>query len=285
VIFCLSYCLNRRERQSRLDSPVAAHNRLENRNSLNGHVKSPEGVTLRTFDQTTRKTAEAPTKSTHVWLRVACNFDTEKAVFSWSANGKDFAPLGDTFTMAYQLTTFQGVRFSLFNYNTSGQPGGYADFDNFKIDEPRARGMERTIPMGKTITLTSGADGSFLTADTQNMLLINVAANAPGANARNIRFKVVDLGKGRVALKAGNGLFVSAAGESVVLKDLARKAPGDAESFQWVNLMRGDTMLMSLTNHRYLATKSNNPGPVTVSATGPQPDRKDGACFKWKIVK
>ena len=103
--------------------------------------------------------------------------------------------------------------------------------------------------------------------------------------AQNVRFQVIDLGKGRVALKAGNGRFVSAAGEGVVLKDLAGKAPGDAESFQWVNLMRGDTMLMSLTNHRYLATKPNNPGPVTVSATGPRPDRKDGACFKWKEVE
>jgi len=48
--------------------------------------------------------------------------------------------------------------------------------------------------------------------------------------------------------------------------------------------MRGDTMLMSLTNHRYLATQPNSPGPVMATATGPQPDRKDGACFKWKAV-
>jgi xylan 1,4-beta-xylosidase len=250
-----------------------------------GFLKSAAGVTLQAFDQTNRKTTDVPTKFTHVWLRVACNFDTEKAVFSWSANGKDFAPLGDTFTMAYQLTTFQGVRFSLFNFNTSGQPGGYADFDNFKVDEPRAWGMERTIPVGKTITLASGADGSFLAANTQNMSLINVPVDAPGATTRNIRFQVVDLGKGRVALKAGNGRFVTVAGEGVVLRDLAGKAPGDAESFQWVSLMRGDIMLMSLTNHRYLATKPNNPGQVTVSATGPQPDRKDGACFKWKAVE
>jgi hypothetical protein len=87
-----------------------------------------------------------------------------------------------------------------------------------------------------------------------------------------------------VALKAANGRFISVAGDSVVLKDLAGKKPGDTESFQWVNLMRGDTMLMSLTNHRYLATKPNSPGPVTISATGPRPDRKGGACFKWKTV-
>ncbi len=99
------------------------------------------------------------------------------------------------------------------------------------------------------------------------------------------RFQVVDLGLGRVALKASNGRFVSAAEEAVVLKDLAGQNPGEAESFQWINLMRGDTLLMSLTNHRYLATKPNEPGPVTVTATGPQPARKGGACFKWKAVE
>jgi len=250
-----------------------------------GVVKTPEGVTMQMFDQTNRKTTNAPTSVVHVWLRVACNFDTEKAVFSWSADGKNFTLLGDTFTMAYQLTTFQGVRYSLFNFNTSGQAGGYANFDNFTVDEPRARGIEREIPVGKTVTLTSGADGSFLAADTQNMALINVATDALGGFAQNVQFQVIDLGKGRVALKAANGRFVSAAGDGVLLKGIAAKTPGDAESFQWINLMRGDTMLMSLTNHRYLATKPNNPGPVTATATGPQPDRKDGACFKWKAVE
>ena len=47
------------------------------------------------------------------------------------------------------MTTFQGVRPSLFSFNTSGQPGGYADFDHYITEEPRARGIEREIPMGK----------------------------------------------------------------------------------------------------------------------------------------
>ena len=88
-----------------------------------------------------------------------------------------------------------------------------------------------------------------------------------------------------MALKAANGRFVSASADGVVLKDLAGAKPCDAESFQWINLMRGDTMLMSLVNHRYLATKPNAPGPVTVSASGPRPDRKCGACFKWEDVQ
>jgi beta-xylosidase len=250
-----------------------------------GLIKTPEGATVQMFDQTDRKTTNASTRAAHLWLRVACNFDTEQAVFSWSADGKEFSALGDPFTMVFQLITFQGVRLALFNYNTGDRPGGYADFDNFTVDEPRARGIERMIPVGKTITLTSGADGSFLTVDTKNMRLVNVAASGSDAAAQNSQSQVVDLGKGRVALKAGNGRFVSAASEGVTLKDLAGRAPGDAESFQWVNLMRGDTMLMSLTNHRYLTTKPNNPGPVTVTATGPQPDRKGGACFKWKAVE
>ena len=111
-----------------------------------------------------------------------------------------------------------------------------------------------------------------------------MSADSAAAKTPNVRFQIVDLGKGRVALEAANGRFVSAAQESTGLKDLAGKVPGEAESFQWINLMRGDTMLMSLTNHRYLATKPNAPGPVTVTAAGPRPARKGGECFKWKTV-
>jgi xylan 1,4-beta-xylosidase len=250
-----------------------------------GLVKTADGVTLQTFDQTNRTTTIAPTSPTHVWLRAACNFDNEKAIFSWSADGKDFSFLGDSFSMAFQLTTFQGVRYTVFNYNTGGKPGGYADFDNFLVDDPRASGIERTIPLEKTITLSSGADGSFLAADTQTMSLVNVAADRLSDVHQNVQFQVNDLGQGRVALKATNGRFVSVGDAGVGLKDLAGSSPGNAESFQWVNLMRGDTMLMSLTNHRYLATKPNNPGPVMACATGSRPDRRDGVCFKWKAVQ
>lgn len=220
----------------------------------------------------------------HLWLRVHCNFDNDQATFSWSGDGKLFTPLGSPFTMTFQLTTFQGVRPGLFHYNTSGQPGGYADFDNYVCEEPRARGLEREIPMGKTITLTSGADGSFLVANIERNLLVNVAADAASAVPANAKFQILDLGQGRVALKASNGRFVSAQGEAAVLKDLAGKTPGRAESFQWINLMFGDTMLMSLTNHRYLATKPNEPGSVTVTALGPTPARRGGECFKWKAM-
>jgi beta-xylosidase len=219
----------------------------------------------------------------HLWLRVHCNFDTDRAVFSWSGDGKEFKPLGSPFAMTFQLTTFQGVRPALFNFNTSGKPGGYADFHNYTVDEPRARGIEREIPVGKTIALTSGADGSFLAADAQKNALVNVAP--AGGVPQNAKFQVIDMGLGRVALKAANGNVVSAGAGGVVLADLAGAKPGDAESFQWVYLMRGDTMLMSLANHRYLATKPNNPGPVTATALGASAARRSGAEFKWKAVE
>ena len=191
-----------------------------------GVVKTAEGTTLQMYNSPSmgrgRRGAAAAVPANpptigpanppqHLWLRVHCNFDTDQAVFSWSADGKEFTPLGNPFTMTFQLTTFQGVRPALFHYNTSGQPGGYVDFDNYTVEEPRARGIEREIPMGKTIVLTSGADGSFLAADTQNNTLVNVAADPNKPAPQNAKFQVVDLGLGRVALKAANGKFVSVA--------------------------------------------------------------------------
>ena len=85
-------------------------------------------------------------------------------------------------------------------------------------------------------------------------------------------------------MKASNGRFVSVDQERAILKELGKAGPGVAESFQWVNLMRGDTMLMSLTNHRYLATTPGTPGPVTVTALGASAARKSGAEFTWKAV-
>jgi len=264
-----------------------------------GVVKTTEGTTLQLFQSSggggRRGGASAPVNTpvigltnppSHLWLQVHCNFDTDQAIFSWSADGKKFTPLGKPWAIpGFQLQTFQGVRPSLFNFNTSGQPGGYADFDNYTVVEPRARGIEREIPVGKTITLTSGADGSFLAADTQNNVLVNISGDVNGSIPQNVKFKVVDLGLGRVAFKASNGRFVSAGETGATLKDLAGKKPGEAESFQWINLMRGDTAFMLLTNHRYLATKPNAPGQVTVNATDVTPARKDGVCFKWQEAK
>ena len=260
-----------------------------------GVIKTAEDTTLQMSQGTgggrRRGGTIAPTNTSiigitnppsHLWLRVHCNFDNDQAIFSWSADGKQFAALGNPWPIpAFQLQTFQGVRPSLFNFNTFGQPGGYADFGNYTCDEPRARGIEREIPTGKTIMLTSSADGSFLAADAPDNALIN----STNAATQDTQFQVIDLGLGRVAFKTGSGKYVSVMADGVALKELADNKPGDAESFQWINLMRGDTAFMSLTNHRYLAIKPNTTGPVTVTATGPTPARKGGVCFKWRSIE
>ncbi len=265
-----------------------------------GGVKSAEGTTLQMVRgggaRGGRRGGPAAASSpptlgptnppTHLWLRVACDFDSDTAIFSWSADGKNFTPLGAPFTMIFQLQTFQGVRPSLFHFNTTGKPGGYADFDNFSVQERRARGIEREVPVGKTIALTGGDGRNLLVSKEEDMSLGSVHPLSPLAGNPNKRFLVVDLGKGRVALKATNSRFVSVGDNgAITLKDLRGAALGDGESFQWVNLMRGDTMLMSLVNHCYLAAKPENDGPVTATATGPSPARKDGACFKWNAVE
>src|SRR5206468_1204498 len=93
-----------------------------------------------------------------VWLRARCDFLTEKASFSYSTDGQTFEPLGGEFNMVFQLKTFQGVRYSLFHYNTGGAPGGYTDFDKVTVDEPHPHGLTRPIPVGRTITLATAGD-------------------------------------------------------------------------------------------------------------------------------
>ena len=87
-------------------------------------------------------------------MRVHCNFDTDKARFSYSTDGKTFQLLEDSTIMPYQLRTFQGVRFALFNFNTNNTEGGYPDFNDFVVEEPRSRGLTKPIPNGKSIVLT-----------------------------------------------------------------------------------------------------------------------------------
>ena len=66
-----------------------------------GLVKTADGMnslqTLRPRRQPPDGAAQQPAFSPppNLWLRVACNFDTEQAIFSWSADGKSFTPLGE----------------------------------------------------------------------------------------------------------------------------------------------------------------------------------------------
>jgi len=84
--------------------------------------------------------------------------------------------------MVFTLTTFHGVRYSLFAYRPAGA-GGHADFDSINIVEA----VRRTIPFGKKIQRSRAGTGESLKIGTAD------------------EFVVVDRGLGRVALKANGG--------------------------------------------------------------------------------
>lgn len=243
-----------------------------------GVTRQAEQLALEFYDQRTGQPIREPLAGTRVRLRIHCDFDKDTARFSYSANGKGFKDIGPELVLAFQLKTFQGVRFGLFHYNSSGVPGGHADFDSFTVQESRPRGLTQPIPAGQWITFSDLSNGNSLA------VLDGKLVAAAGAG-KSTALQVVDRGLGRIALRTANGQYVSVAGTGkpgeVVLKP---GKPGDTETFQWVDLQRGDTLLLSLATHRYISAPKD-PGPVSADHPGPTPDRKDGSCFTWKSAR
>jgi hypothetical protein len=230
-----------------------------------GVRRTADGVALQQYDQTVDSAVTSPMRGTRLWLRVDCDFLTEQARFAFSTDGARWTPLGRPFTMAFQLKTFQGVRFALFHYNTAGAPGGVADFDLMRVDEPNPRGLTRPIPIGRTIVLqAAGRDTPFV---------------VDGAS----RFTVVDRGLGRVGLRAGSRfLAVTPQSDSTSTLALRAGSRGDGDTFQWMETLYGDLLLMSLATHRYLRVETH--GRVTSDSRGAEPDPNDGTALRWRLA-
>jgi len=236
-----------------------------------GVARGESGYVIQFFDQTTGKSTQAPLSGPRVHLRVYCDFDTETAKFSYSTDGNNFLRFGNDVTTVFQLKTFQGVRNALFHYNARGNPGGYVDFDSFDVVEPRSRGLTKPIPLGQSIVLTDLASGNALRASNGK-----VQPDSTGT-----AFRVVDRGRGRIALRTPTGEYVSVSGSGAVA--LRQGKLTAAETFQWVDLQRGETLLLSLATHRYLVLPRNG-GAMSADHPGPEPGRRDGSCFGWKAV-
>jgi len=233
-----------------------------------GVEKTDAGLAIVLFDQARTTSRRIPLTGTRVWLRADCDFLTEQARFSWSLDGKTFQPIGDPFTMVFQLTTFQGIRYALFNYNLPGKEGGYADFDSIDVYQPYPHGLMRAIPYGQAVLLAGAgtAAAAGLHADRDQL---SAAAPTP--------FTVEDLGLGRVALRAGaRYLTIGSDGRAA----LAPGPANEAQGFQWTETLTGELVLMSLATHRYLridpATRA-----IAADSPGPGPDHKDGVHFAW----
>jgi beta-xylosidase len=230
-----------------------------------GVHRDSTGLTLEQLDETSGHTVRRPLRVTRVWLRVACDFLAETARFSYSLDGQTFEPLGDAFTMVFQLKTFQGVRYALFHYNERGAPGGYVDVDAMRVAEPTPAGIMRPIPVGRRVVFRALGSEKALAVGTDSV------------------FRIVDRGLGRVALGTSGGwisVVSDSAGSRVVVR---RREPSESETFQWIETVYGDVALMSLGTHRYLRLNSQT-GAVTADHPGSEPGRRDGAQFGWAFA-
>ena len=234
-----------------------------------GVERTVDGLRVVQFDQQSGQSDRVTIDTAHIWLRADSDFLKNTSTYSYSLDGKSFFRLGAELIQPYQLTTFQGVRNSLFAYNARGAAGGYADFNSFTVREAYPHGLRRSIPYGQSVTFTSFGSDSGLA------LKGGVELGAPSA------FKVIDMGYGRVALRcAGRVLSVGADGRVIA----TNRNPRMSESFQWMETPTGELVLMSLQTNRYLQINAVN-GSVTADSPGPQPGGADGVRFIWEEKK
>jgi beta-xylosidase len=79
-------------------------------------------------------TEQIPLKGSVIYFKAECDFRDMKdiATFYYSLDNKNWIAIGEELKMTYTLPHFMGYRYGLFNYSTK-QPGGFADFDFFRI--------------------------------------------------------------------------------------------------------------------------------------------------------
>jgi beta-galactosidase len=96
----------------------------------------------------------------------------------------------------------------------------------------------------------------------------------------------LDRGNGRVALQsaADSGYITVKDKGGMAEVRIEKNATGNATLFQWVDMLRGDLMLLSLATHKYLCIDPAGGSLAAANAPGARPDRKDGSCFTWKII-
>lgn len=249
-----------------------------------GVARVEQGLELQFYNQQELRLLRLPITADKVWLRAHCNFDTDTGWLAYSLDGSRFTEIGGKIVMPYQLKTFQGVRYALFGYTTRAEEGGYADFDRFTVSEPRSRGLTRPIPHDRLITLTSLADSTVL-VNWRNHLRPVERSSAFAAGDAAL-FRVLDRGQGRIALQsAATGGYVTVKGEAGLAEvRIEAVEQGEASQFQWVDMLRGDLMLLSLHSQRHLFADPGAHSLCSAEARGARPDRKDGSCFGWQLA-
>jgi beta-xylosidase len=250
---------------------------------LLGLAKDSGATIIKCYNELSNQTIEIPFQSSKIYLRIYGDYDADTARFSYSTDGNTFKHIGTMLRLTYQMKTFQGVRYTLFAYNRIGRVGGFADFDNFTMNEPLAD-RSNNIPVGKTIVLKNLSNGKLASAGLHGMMR-SFVGNRKAVQDSSVRFQVIDEGRGRVSLRATNGMgFLTVVGEGLsgdarFMKKLTKKA-----IFQWEDMLRGQCMLLSIETNRYLGIDPLTDEPYSADWPGERPDRKDGTVFEWKVI-
>ena len=243
-----------------------------------GIVKQGNTLTLRSFEQMTNDTVDISpstlhlSPSTKIWLRCIGDYDNDQMQYAYSTDGVNFETLGRMMPL-----TFQGSRHALFAFNVKGKQGGYAEFDNFTVEEPCAD-RSGNIPYGKTIRIINKATGRPAVALKHGVLYDTHA----GDNSQLTKFKVIDCGQGRVALQCADGRYVKVYGDGLPGDVRFTTDSNEAEAFLWQDFLNHDFMLLSLKNHRYLGKSPTTGSPYSMDFTGPDPARRNGSVLVWE---
>ena len=247
-----------------------------------GLVKTGKTLTLRCFEQLTNDTIDVPVSLAdgRIWLRSIGDYDNDQAQYAYSLDGKTFQTLGRMMPLSYQLCTFQGSRHALFAFNKNGTNGGYAEFDNFTVDEPCADRSDN-IPYGKTFRIINKATGRPASCDPHGILYDTRADD----NSLRTQFQLVDRGNGQVSLKCKDGRYIKVYGEGLAGDVRFTTDEKEAEVFLWQDYLDRDFMLFSLRNHRYIGKSPTTGSPYSMDYPGADPARRNGAVLRWEEVK
>ena len=255
-----------------------------------GIVKDGQQTILRCFEQATNDTIDTSVTTDKLWLRIVGNYDHDSAHYEYSLDGEHYQQIGREMPLSYQLISFQGSRHALFAFNYKGKNGGYAEFDNFSVEEPQAD-RSGNIPYGKTLASPSAADRWFC--------IINLATEKPmialphgliydtdaSDHSVQTRFRLIDKGQGQVILQCEDGRYVFCSGYGIAGDVRLTTDESKAEVFLWQDYLNHEFMLMSMRTHRYIGKSPTTGSPYSMDFPGADPARRNGAVFRWEESK
>jgi len=243
-----------------------------------GVVKDGKELTLRCFEQAINDTIDTAFEAgDKIYLRFVGDFDHDRGHYEYSIDGVAYQQMGREMPLSYQLISFQGSRLSLFAFNKNGKNGGYAEFDNFTVDETQAD-RSKNIPYGKTFSIINLATGKPMIALPHGLIYDTEASD----KSPQTRFRIIDKGKGQVILQCEDGRYVFVSGYGIAGDVRLTADESKAEVFLWQDYLNHEFMLMSMRTHRYIGKSPTTGSPYSMDFVGADPARRNGAVLRWE---